>query len=86
MDGFGVYIRSLNLRYQLDKSRLGDAGPNIQLKCVARINEVPDAAKEASVSIYVPALERTRNHVSAHHRSAGSIRVFINQLMWPWLT
>lgn len=72
MNGFAVYIRNLNLRFQLDKSRLGDAGPHIRLKCVANIVEVPDSVKETTISFYVPALERTRNHVSAHHRSSGN--------------
>lgn len=69
MDGFAVYIRSSNLRFQLDKSRLGDIGPYIALKCVARINEVPEAGKEVTTSFYVPALEKTRNHLSL--RSSG---------------
>lgn len=77
MNGFAVTIRYSNLRFQLNKTSLVNSGPYVHLKCVARIDGLPTADKEGIVSFYVPALEKTRNHVSAHHRSAGE---FINFL------
>lgn len=70
-NGFSKYTRNLNLRFQIDKDRYGASGARIQLRCVARIKEVPEAAKETSATIFVPSLEKTRKQMSLNLRSRG---------------
>lgn len=59
------------MRFQIEKDRLGNGSARIQLKCVAKIKEVPEATKETTATIFVPSLEKLRKQMSLNYRSTG---------------
>lgn len=70
-DGFRLYSRSLEVRFQLVRAFFAENNARVKLKCVSQVREMPTAIKESVVTIYVPSMDQLSNQKLINWRSGG---------------
>ncbi|XP_055612923.1 uncharacterized protein LOC129759473 [Uranotaenia lowii] len=72
-DGFSLRYRTLEIRFHIDEGKLGKINGRLTLKCLARIDAIPQASRESTQIIYVPQTDELRNQKLVNwHSSSGS--------------
>ncbi|ETN64714.1 hypothetical protein AND_003534 [Anopheles darlingi] len=71
-DGFLLRSRTLEIRFYIDEKRLGRLKGKLVLKCLARIDAIPQATRESTQIIYIPTTDELRNQKLINWRSAGT--------------
>jgi hypothetical protein len=70
-DGFDLRYRSIEIRFYVDESILGDVHGKVKLKCVARLENFPKLIREQVTYIYVPSMEELRNQKLTYWKNSG---------------
>uniref|UniRef100_A0A182MH88 CD80-like immunoglobulin C2-set domain-containing protein n=1 Tax=Anopheles culicifacies TaxID=139723 RepID=A0A182MH88_9DIPT len=60
-DGFLLRSRTLEVRFYIDEKRLGKLKGKLVLKCLARIDSIPQATRESSQIIYTETTDELNN-------------------------
>ncbi|XP_035777318.1 uncharacterized protein LOC118458686 isoform X2 [Anopheles albimanus] len=68
-DGFLLRSRTLEIRFYIDEKRLGRLKGKLMLKCLARIDAIPQATRESVQTIYIPTTDELRNQKLINWRS-----------------
>ncbi|XP_050100194.1 uncharacterized protein LOC126580892 isoform X2 [Anopheles aquasalis] len=68
-DGFLLRSRTLEIRFYIDEKRLGRLKGKLVLKCLARIDAIPQATRESTQTIYIPTTDELRNQKLINWRS-----------------
>ncbi|KAL9695266.1 hypothetical protein quinque_014551 [Culex quinquefasciatus] len=71
-DGFTLRYRTLEIRFHIDEVRLGKIKGKLALKCLARIDAIPQGTRESTQIIYIPMTDELRNQKLINWRSGGS--------------
>ncbi|XP_055617305.1 uncharacterized protein LOC129762789 [Toxorhynchites rutilus septentrionalis] len=70
-DGFILRYRTLEIRFHIDETRLGKIKGKLMLKCLARIDAIPQGTRESTQVIYIPMTDELRNQKLINWRSAA---------------
>ncbi|XP_058822260.1 uncharacterized protein LOC131683892 [Topomyia yanbarensis] len=70
-DGFILRYRTLEIRFHIDEDRLGKIKGKLALKCLARIDSIPQGTREATQIIYIPMTDELRNQKLINWRSSA---------------
>ena len=75
-DGFLLRYRTLEMRFFLDRKIDRNLKGKINLRCIARIDQLPDVTRESSAVIYVLDKDELRNQklINYYWRSAGELK------------
>lgn len=75
-DGFQLRQRTLEIRFYIDEKRLGKLKGKLVLKCLARIDAIPQATRESTQIIYIPTTDELRNQKLINWRGSDG--------KWKW--
>lgn len=70
-DGFRLFSRSLEVKFQLQRVFFTENSARVKLKCVSHVREKPTIIKESVVTIYVPSMDQLSNQKLINWRSDG---------------
>ncbi|XP_041774746.1 uncharacterized protein LOC121594927 isoform X2 [Anopheles merus] len=71
-DGFQLRQRTLEIRFYIDEKRLGKLKGKLVLKCLARIDAIPQATRESTQIIYIPTTDELRNQKLINWRGSDA--------------
>ncbi|XP_049300303.1 uncharacterized protein LOC125773317 isoform X1 [Anopheles funestus] len=71
-DGFLLRSRTLEIRFYIDEKRLGKLKDKLVLKCLARIDSIPQATRESSQIIHIPTADALRNQKLINWRGSDA--------------
>ncbi|KFB37875.1 AGAP000937-PA-like protein [Anopheles sinensis] len=74
-DGFLLRYRTLEIRFYIDEKRLGKLKGKLALKCLARIDSIPQATRESTQIIYIPTTDELRNQKLINWRGSDASTV-----------
>ncbi|XP_058127030.1 uncharacterized protein LOC131290910 [Anopheles ziemanni] len=77
-DGFLLRYRTLEIRFYIDEKRLGKLKGKLALKCLARIDSIPQATRESTQIIYIPTTDELRNQKLINWRGSDAAYRAIN--------
>ncbi|XP_052900111.1 uncharacterized protein LOC128306598 [Anopheles moucheti] len=71
-DGFVLRSRTLEIRFYIDEKRLGKLKDKLVLKCLARIDSIPQATRESTQIIHIPTTDALRNQKLINWRGSDA--------------
>lgn len=84
-DGFRLYARSLEVKFELQRVFFNENSARVKLKCVSLVREMSSAIKESVVTIYVPSMDQLSNQKLINWRSDGKHKTLLTLSVWRFL-